>query len=265
LQPEGSPEPDIIGTAGADVARRRWRRYVMAGGVLALAAITTAAALSQPGQRSAARPPGGVTASPPEPAPALLLPSVPSAVPTQAWVTSLGIADWPMPGSGSGLDGGMFAGGVAGNGGWELTVRDVAPPGQRCAAAVVLELEIPAARPVRVAYPVSSRPASPTPAGELAFIALGRQSPGAGVGFVQLDAPAVQVSADPEPIGGLEISVPVLTMRACGQRYYLAGFAYPLAGRLDVSVAESSGRPVHFLVPARLSHPRVPRVWQSTG
>jgi len=59
--------------------------------------------------------------------------------------------------------------------------------------------------------------------------------------------------------------VPFLTVRACGQRYYLAGFAYPLAGTLDVFVAANSASPAHYLVPARLSRPRAPRVWQSTG
>ena len=107
--------------------------------------------------------------------------------------------------------------------------------------------------------------ASRTPAGDLAFIALGAQSPGAGVGFLQLGSPAAQAWVDPHRIGGFEISVPVLTVRACGQRYYLAGFAYPLAGTLDVFVAGNSAGPVHYLVPTRLSRPRVPRVWQGTG
>ena len=134
MGPEGSPDPDVIGTAGADRARPHWRRYVLAGGVLALAGIIAATSISSAPQRhTAARRPGGVIASP-----AGLAPRVPVAVPSQAWVTSLDIANWPMPGSGS--DSSMFAGGVAGNGGWELTVRDVARSGQRCAAAVVLGL-----------------------------------------------------------------------------------------------------------------------------
>ena len=129
LGPEGSPEPDIIGTAGADRARPRWRRYVVAGGVLALAGIIAATSISSRGQHTAARRPSGATASPAGPAP-----PVPGAVPSQAWATSLNIANWPMPGS----DSSMFAGGVAGNRGWELTVRPAARSGQRCAAAVVL-------------------------------------------------------------------------------------------------------------------------------
>ena len=38
-----------------------------------------------------------------------------------------------------------------------------------------------------------------------------------------------------------------------------------LAGTLDVFVKRNSASPVHYLVPTRLSRPRVPRVWQSTG
>jgi hypothetical protein len=263
MRPEDSPEPDVIGTPGADGFRPRWRRYVVAGGVLAVAAIITVASLSLPRQHSAAHRPGRVTASLPAPAPPA--PSAPDAMPSEAWVTSLGIANWPMPGSTGGLYRGMFAGGVAGKGGWDLTVRAVTRPGQGCVAVVVLELDGPTVDPVAVAYPLPSRPASRTPAGNMAFIALGAQSPGVGVGFIQLDAPAAQAWAEPDRIGGLEVSVPVLTMPACGQRYYLAGFAYPLAGTLDVFVARNGARPVHYLVPTRLSRPRVPRVWQSTG
>ena len=260
FRPEDSPEPDVIGTAGADRARPRWRRYVVAGGVLALAGVIAATSISSSQQHTAGRRPGGVTASPSVPAP-----PVPGAVPFQAWVASLNLANWPMPGSGGGLYSSMFAGGVAGNGGWELTVRNVAQPGQRCAAAVVLMLDGPGAHPIVDAYRLSPHAAPRTPAGALAFIALGAQSPGVGVGFLQLGAPAAQAWADPDRIGGFEISVPILTERACGHRYYLAGFAYPLAGTLDVFVTRNSASPVHYLVPTRLSRPRVPRVWQSTG
>lgn len=129
----------------------------------------------------------------------------------------------------------------------------------------MLSLFGPDTHPIEDAYLISSRPASRTAAGDLAFIALGAQSPGVGVGFVQLGAPAAQTWADPARIGGFVISVPVLAERACGKRYYLAGFAYPLAGTLDVFVARNNSSPAHYLVPARLSRPKVPRVWQSTG
>jgi hypothetical protein len=263
LRPEDSPEPDTIGTAGVDRARPRWRRYVVAGGVLALAGVIVATSISSSQQHAAARRPGGVTASPS--GPVLPAPPSPGPVPSQAWVTSLNIANWPMPGSGGALDSSMFAGGVAGNRGWQLTVRNLAQRGQRCAAAVVLMLDGPDAQPIADAYRISPRPAPRTPSGDLAFIALGAQAPGVGVAFLQLGAPAAQAWADPYRIGGFEISVPVLTERACGHRYYLAGFAYPLAGTLDVFVTRNSASPLYYLVPARLSRPKVPSVWQSTG
>lgn len=272
LGPEDSPEPDIIGTAGADWPRPRprprWRRYVVAGGVLALAGAIAATSLSTLGRHTDARRPGGVTSSPARPVPAAEPapaqhepPPVPDAVPSQAWVASLNIANWPMPGSGS--DSTMFGGGVAGNGSWELTVRDLARSGQRCVAGVVLYGSD--GHSIGHAYPISPRPASRTPVGDLAFIALGAQSPGVGVGLLQLGAPGVLAWFDPRLIGGLEISASVVTVRACGQRYYLAGFAYPLAGTLDVFVTMDSATQVQYLVPTRLSRPRVPRVWQSAG
>jgi hypothetical protein len=262
---EGGPEPDIIGTAGEGRSRRQGRGrphwwYVVAAGVFVLAGVITVASVSSSQRHAAAPHPSGVTGSPAQSGP-----PAPGAVPAQAWPDSLNIANWPMPGSGTGIPGGMFAGGVAGsgvagNGGWELTVRDVARPGQRCTAAVLLYLY----GTITDAYPVSPHPALRTPAGDLAFIALGAHSPGVGVALLQLDAPGA-ASADPGRIGGFEIDVPILPVTACGQRYYLGGFAYPLAGTLDLSVAGNSASPVHYLVPARLTRPKEPGVWHGTG
>ena len=263
---EGGPEPDIIGTAGEgrsrwqDRGRPHWWWYVVAAGVFALAGVITVVSMPSSQRHAAAPHPSGVTGSPAQPQP-----PAPGAVPTQAWPTSLSIANWPMPGSGTGIPGGMFAGGVAGsgvagNGGWELTARDVARPGQRCTAAVVLYLY----GTITNAYPISTHPALRTPVGDLAFIALGAHSPGVGVAVLQLDAPAA-VSADPDRIGGFEIDVPILPVTACGHRYYLGGFAYPLAGTLDLSVRGNSASPVRYLVPARLTRPKEPGVWHGTG
>jgi hypothetical protein len=262
---EGGSEPDIIGTAGEGRSRRQGRGrphwwYVVAVGVFVLAGVITVASMSSSHRHAAAPHPHGVIGSPAPPG----LPA-PGAVPTQAWPDSLNIANWPMPGSGTGIPGGMFAGGVAGsgvagNGGWELTVRDVARPGQRCTAAVLLYLY----GMITNAYPLSPHPALRTPAGDLAFIALGAHSPGVGVALLQLDAPGA-ASADPDRIGGFEIDVPILPVTACGQRYYLGGFAYPLAGTLDLSVAGNSASPVHYLVPARLTRPKESGVWRGTG
>lgn len=261
---EGGSEPDIIGTAGEGRSRRpgqgrpRWWWHVAAAGVLVLAGVITMASMSSSQRQAAAPHPSGVTPGPARP-------PVPGAVQAQAWPGSLGIANWPMPGSGTGVPGGMVAGGVAGSGrtgnrGWELTVRGVTRPGQRCTAAVLLYLY----GTIAGAYPVSPHPALRTPAGDLAFIALGMHSPGVGVALLQLDAPGA-ASADPGRTGGFEIDVPILPVAACGQRYYLGGFAYPLAGTLDLSVARSSTSPVHYLVPARLTRPKEPGVWHSTG
>lgn len=262
---EGGPEPDIIGTAGEGRSHRQRRGrphwwYIVAVGVFVLAGVITVASMSSSRRHAAAPHPNGVTGSL-----AKSEPPAPGAVPAQAWPASLSIANWPMPGSGAGIPGGMFAGGVAGsgvagNGGWELTVRDVARPGQRCTAAVLLYLY----GTITYAYPISPHPALRTPVGDLAFIALGAHSPGVGVALLQLDAPG-EASADPDRIGGFEIDVPILPVTACGHRYYLGGFAYPLAGTLDLSVARNGASPVHYLAPARLTRPRKPGVWHATG
>jgi hypothetical protein len=262
VRPEGKdgPEPEIIGTAGEGRARLHWRWYVVAVGVLALAGVIKVASLSSSERHAALPHPNGVTGSLVQ-----LEPPAPSPLPTQAWAASLNIANWPMPGSGTEAHNGMIAGGVAGTGlagnsGWELTVRDVARPGQRCTAAVLLSLY----GKITHAHPISPHPASRTPVGDLAFIALGAHSPGVGIALVQLDAPGV-ASADPNRIGGFEIGVPILPVTACGLRYYLGGFAYPLAGTLDLSVAGNSASRVHYLVPTRLTRPTVPGVWHGTG
>jgi hypothetical protein len=262
LRPEGKdgPEPEIIGTADEGRTRLHWRWYVVAVAVFALAGVIKMASLSSSERHGALPHPNGVTSSPVQ-----LEPPAPGPLPTQAWVASLNIANWPMPGSGTQTRNGMIAGGVAGTGvagnrGWELTVRDVARPGHRCTAAVLLSLY----GKITDAHPISPHPASRTPVGDLAFIALGAHSPGVGVALVQLDAPGV-ASADPNRIGGFEIGVPILPVTACGLRYYLGGFAYPLAGTLDLSVAGNSASRVHYLVPARLTRPTAPGVWHGTG
>ena len=261
LRPEGerSPEPDIIGITGEGGSRRHWW-YVVAAGVFALAGVIMLVSMWSSQRHAAAPHPSEVAGSPARPGP-----SAPGAVPTQAWAASLGIANWPMPGSGTGTSGGMIAGGIAGSGaagdrGWELTVHDVARPGQRCTTAVLLYLH----GTIAGVYPISPHPALRTPAGDLAFIALGVHSPGVGVALLQLDSPGAAL-ADPGRTGGFEIDVPILPVAACGQRYYLGGFAYPLAGRLDLSVAGSGAKPVHYLVPARLTRPKEPGVWHGTG
>jgi hypothetical protein len=262
LRPDGKdgPEPEIIGTAGERRARLHWRWCVVAVGVFALAGVIKVASLSSSERHVVLPHPDGVTGSL-----AQLESPAPGPLPTQAWAASLNIANWPMAGSGTETRNGMIAGGVAGTGvagnsGWELTLRDVARPGQRCTAAVLLSLY----GKITDAIPISPHPALWTPVGDLAFIALGAHSPGVGVALVQLDAPGV-ASADPGRIGGVEIGVPILPVTACGLRYYLGGFAYPLAGTLDLSVTGNSASRVDYLVQARLTRPAAPGVWHGTG
>jgi hypothetical protein len=190
-------EPDIIGTPDRVRVSRRRRRYTMAGGVLALAGLIAAASISAARHSPASHKPAGAIPH--------LPPPVPGPAPSQTWVAALDIANWPMPGSGSSS---MFAGGVAAHTGWELTLRNFTRSGQRCAAAVVLSMFGPQGRPVMDVYPVSPRPASRTPVGNVAFIALGAKSPGAGVGVLQLGTPAQQAWADPGRIGGSRSACP---------------------------------------------------------
>src|ERR1700743_3764559 len=108
---EGGPEPDIIGTAGEGRGRPCWWWYVVAAGVFALAGVITVASVSSSQRHAAAPAPSGVTGRPGQAAA-----PAPGAVPVQAWAASLTIANWPMPGSGTGIPAGMIAGGVAGSG-----------------------------------------------------------------------------------------------------------------------------------------------------
>ena len=94
---EGGPEPDIIGTAGEGRGRLHWWWYVVAVGVFALAGVITVASMSSSERHAALPHPSGVAGSLVRPEP-----PAPGAVPTQAWAASLNIANWPMPGSGTG-------------------------------------------------------------------------------------------------------------------------------------------------------------------
>src|SRR6185312_7749651 len=105
---EGGPEQDIIGTGGEGLSRRHLWWYVVAAGVFALAGVITVASMLSSHRHAAAPHPSRVTSSHARPEP-----PTPGAVTTQAWAASLNIVNWPMPGSGTGMPGGMIAGGVA--------------------------------------------------------------------------------------------------------------------------------------------------------
>jgi hypothetical protein len=252
---DSDPEPDVIGAAGQEPGSKgpgggRWRRYLMAGGVLALAGIVAATALSSQGKHAAIPQPRNT------PGRANPAPSGANDVPSQAWVESLNLTNWPMYGNAASSFVTMFAGGAVGNRGWMLTLTGVPQPGHQCVSEVLLD--------GRDAYQVRAHPAASTPAGDLAFIALGTGSPAVGIGLVQSTSPE-QVWIEPGGLGGFQISVPVLPESICGITYYLAGFAYPMAGSLDLW-SQSSGTDVHeYAVPTRLSRPKTPGVWVKAG
>lgn len=127
--------------------------------------------------------------------------------------------------------GGVFASGAANGHPWRLAVQDIADPGYSCLPAIVLN--------GTDADPVYPKPAT------AAVVALGPAEPGVGYAFVQLPSAidAIVVNGD--------VSVPAVTVAACGLRYHVAGFAYSLAKPLRVTVANPpSGWPAVFIMPA---------------
>lgn len=258
--PESNPRPDIIGDADGTSSSKgsgRWRRYRVAGGGIVLAGIVAAVAISLTTHHPANRPSGEAT--PRVLKPVALVPSALVPVPTASWVQSLSIGTWPPQALTSGpSSGGVFALGVAGpQHGWQLEIRDIARPGQRCVPGVTLN--------GAHGHPVVPRPPMLTRVGNLGFIAPGSHSPGVGVAFVQVPASAQMVLVDPAGIGGLGIdNVLVVTVTACGEEFHVAGFAYPLAGTLDLSVplAGSPRGAIGYAVPPSLSRPRAAGVWQ---
>ena len=175
-------------------------------------------------------------------------------VATVDWTDKFDIVTWPAGAASS--PPGIFAIGAAGHTGWQLTVQNIAPPGQRCTPAVRLNGTHP--------YPVQSRPRQPTQIGSLGFIALGSAAPTAGVAFVQVPASASLVWANPHGISGQQDPVAVITRTVCGQAFHLAGFVYPLAVPLDVW-AMLPGGAVKYVVPRSLSRPGITGVWQAAG
>ena len=113
--------------------------------------------------------------------------------------------------------GGVIAHGTADGHQWRLAVQDIADPGYSCLPAITINGTD--ADPV---YPRSDT---------AAVVALGSALPGVGFAFVQLpaDITGIVVNGD--------VSVPAVTVAACGLRYHVAGFAYSLARPLRVTVA----------------------------
>jgi hypothetical protein len=149
--------------------------------------------------------------------------------------------------------GGLIAHGTADGHQWRLAVQDIADPGYSCLPAVTINGTD--ADPV---YPDQ---------GTAAVVALGSALPGVGFAFVQLPAGATGIVADGD------VNVPAVTVAACGLRYHVAGFAYPLARPLQVTVANPppGRRPVFTMPvvstqpPSTRTTPESPGLWINTS
>lgn len=150
-----------------------------------------------------------------------------------------------------------FAHGVAGGRPWRLAVQDLADPGDLCVPGVTIDGSD--------ADPIGPSPGMQTAVGNPAFVTLGAALPGTGVGFVQVPPGIGSVSVLTGGIGGERTEAPVMTVVACGERFRLAGFAYPLtaplrldAGPADVAISAILSDPLGSAVA-----PDVTGVWQN--
>jgi hypothetical protein len=149
------------------------------------------------------------------------------------------------PGS---LESGVFAAGTVDGRAWQLTVQDIADPGYRCLPGVSIDGQD--AEPL-VADP---GPLRQSPVGDPAFVTLGTQLAGAGFAFVQV--PADIDSLWLGPAGGRQFGLAPVMVSVCGQRFRLAGFAYPLAATLRLHATFRDRPEGSYTVPAALSAPR---------
>jgi hypothetical protein len=143
---------------------------------------------------------------------------------------------------------GALAGGTADGRRWQLTVQDIADPGFRCLPGVSID--------GTDADPLSAdpHPLRHSPVGDPAFVTLGSVLPGVGFAFIQVPPDIDWVWLD--PAGGFQFGAAPVTVTACGQRFRLVGFAYPLAVALRIH-ASSRDRPEgSYAVPSALSAPR---------
>jgi len=132
--------------------------------------------------------------------------------------------------------GGVIAHGTADGHQWRLAVQDIADPGYSCLPAITIN-------------GTDADPVYPDP-DTGAAVALGSALPGVGFAFVQLpaDITGIVVNGD--------VSVPAVTVAACGLRYHVAGFAYSLARPLRVTVANPPpGWPPVFTMPLVSTEP----------
>jgi hypothetical protein len=151
------------------------------------------------------------------------------------------------------VPGGVIAHGTADGHPWRLAVQDIADPGYTCLPAITLN-------------GTDADPVYPAP-DTGAAVALGSALPGVGFGFVQVPADINGIVVDGQA------SVPAVTVAACGLRYHVAGFAYPLAKPLRVTVANPPpGSPPVFTMPlvsiqppSRHMTPESPGLWMNTS
>lgn len=241
--------PDVIGAGdAAGGLPGRWPRLrrpaVITAALAAAAVITVAAVLASSGGPSpAARHPARLAGHDQPP----------------VTITSR------MPATVAPLAGGLgqaFASGTVSGRKWQLAVADIAGPAGPCQPAVTLN-----GMDAGLLYPGTPRA---TPAGDLAFMAPGAPLPGAGFGFAEVPAGTSRVRVG-SATGRATLSMRPLTVTSCGQRFRLAGFAYPLTAPLVIHAA-LPGRTGSLTVPAALSDPRpslpdpqVSGVWQDTA
>jgi hypothetical protein len=136
-------------------------------------------------------------------------------------------APLPAPAASGGQ---VFASGTVNGHAWRLAVQDIADPGRACLPAVTIDGMD--ADPLR--YVLFQEPSSG------AAVTLGPADPGTGFAFLQMpEAPAGQQIKDLIVNGK---SIRPVTVTACGTRYTLTGFSYPLTGKLQLAAMTVAGR-----------------------
>ena len=137
------------------------------------------------------------------------------------------------PGAGSpapAAPGAVIAHGAVNGKPWRLAVQDIADPGYACVPAITLN-------------GTDADPVYPDPVTGGA-VALNSPFPGTGFAFVQLPADVSSIV-----VNGKQ-DVAAVTVAACGFRYHVAGFGFPLDEPLQVTVANRPADwPAAFTMP----------------
>lgn len=144
---------------------------------------------------------------------------------------------------------GVFASGTARGRPWHLAVRDVADPGSRCMAAVMVNGRDGDLLPPRS----SARRAS-----AISDVALLQDDPGqkaAGFAFLQVRPGVTRIVA--HLVDGTTLPVHPVTVTRCGQRYRLAGFAYPLRGIRRITAYSGAGLRGSYVPPPGMFAPGI--------